>query len=686
MAVITAIDKAVNKDHHAAEAEKEREHQAEMNQQFMDMLDKQMGEFDAQNAAIWGMVGQSNSGNADIWNMYGGDDAATRALSPYAGGTQGGGTQGGGSMDEILAMFQSMHKAGPNYDAGGAANFDNGAGLNFQTMFNTGPNYDTKGNANFDAGAGFKFETPKVDPYASVGSNGVGGDPNSLWGQAGVNNSWALNTGAMMNLNDLIGYFDQRNAEKSRPSVYNQPAAQAPTQTPADDPVTLDSVDSTPETRAAGSGDGNADKFRIDLPSSVPAGIRGEIEDLALKIENAVSKGVISEAEGDRLLRDLQGRAKELGGEPETGDDIAVKNGRVWGDPHFVCADGGKYDVQGEAGKTYNILSDRGIQLNAEFDEWGGKGSGLTTIGQVGITIGDDQVQFGKDGKLKINGEEVGEGKHLDGAVELKDGKLSVKGGEYSFEVHTQKHNQGDHLNIENIRSDNATADGVLPSGLWGGTVDGDGKARNGDAGKGTQGGGAIDDVDGNVTQRGDKDTVKTYEVDGLFDTKFENHNKFADKPDPAADELAADVDRITGQLDQLAAIQKQAGEVLDELDMRVAKGQISPEAADKVRADVAHGLEVAKEAVLKPGEENSIFGKPFSDDELLDNVMANLQSIDSNLNELARSSEKAGGAAEVLRGVSEAVGGPAAPVLNEVADKLEAAEVDRQIKTLEWA
>lgn len=700
MALVTAIDKAINKDHHSEEAEKERDHQLEMNQQFMDMLDKQMGEFNEQNAAIWGMVGQSGGTNNDIWNMYGGDAAATRALAPYASGGEGtpmagGGTTGGGStstatMDEILAMFQSMHTAGPNYDAGGMANFQNGSGQTFQTMFNAGPNFDTSGNANFGAGAGFTFQTPTADPYAGVGGSGGGStDPASFRTQAGIDNSWALNTGAMMNLNDLIGYFDQRIAEKNRPSVYGtQPPAETgttPPPTDGDDEVTLEMVDSTPETRAANSGGGNDDRFTVDIPSSVPAGVRGEIEDLALKIEDAVSKGVISEAEGERLLRDLEGRANDLAEKPETTDEVEVKQGRVWGDPHFVGADGGKYDVQGEAGKTYNILSDRGIQLNAQFDEWGGEGSGLTTIGQVGITIGEDQVQFGKDGKLMINGEEAGEGKHLDGAVELKDGKLSVQGGEYSFEVHVQKHSKGDHLNIENIRSDNANADGVLPAGLWGVTVDGDGQARNGDAGKGTQGGGAIEDVDGNITQRGDKEAVKAYEVDDLFDTGFEHHNEFAEEANPEADELAADVDRISGQLDQLAAIQKQAGEVLDELDMRVAKGQISPEAADKVREDIENGLEAAKEAVLKPGDQNSIFGKDFTDTEILDNVMGNLQSIDTNLNELARSSEKSGVAAEVLRTVGEAVGGPEATVLNEVADKLEASNVDQQIKTLEW-
>lgn len=200
---------------------------------------------------------------------------------------------------------------------------------------------------------------------------------------------------------------------------------------------------------------------------------------------------------------------------------IAVENGRIWGDPHFVGADGGKYDVQGQDGKIYNILSDNGIQMNGRFD---GASEGRTYMGAVGMTMDNDKVSFDKTGKLTINGQEVGDGDHLGGKIRLEDGKLFVKDQEYSFELHA-KH--GNHLNMENMTSANAVADGVMPSGLWGGTVDGDGQARNGDEGKGMQGGGAIEKADGSITSKGDTETVKQYEVGGLFDTNFKNFNQF---------------------------------------------------------------------------------------------------------------------------------------------------------------
>ncbi len=210
-------------------------------------------------------------------------------------------------------------------------------------------------------------------------------------------------------------------------------------------------------------------------------------------------------------------------------DPVAVENGRVWGDPHFVGADGGKYDVQGEAGKTYNILSDKGLQVNARFDEFNGVGSGMTVMGGVGVTLEGHSLEAQKNGEILIDGHKVGPGHYLGGKVEVtQDGKVKVNEEEFSFELHHRPNARGDHWNMENIRSDNAAADGVMPKGLWGGSVDGDGEARDGDKGKGTQGGGAIETLDGEIAARGDKTTVQQYEVGGLFDTQFVNNNQFA--------------------------------------------------------------------------------------------------------------------------------------------------------------
>lgn len=214
---------------------------------------------------------------------------------------------------------------------------------------------------------------------------------------------------------------------------------------------------------------------------------------------------------------------------------VAVNQGRIWGDPHFVGADGGKFDVQGEAGKTYNLLSDKNLQVNSTFVAGA---PGTTYMGQVGITMGQDKVEIGPKGALSINGQsDLADGSYLGGRV-FKDGNnISVKSNEYDMKFQTADKV----VNSMDIRSANANADGVMPQGLWGGTVDGDGMARNGDAGKGMQGGGGINGRDGQVTQKGDQTSVKDYEVGGLFDTQFGHHNKFnGDAKTPGAGAQAA--------------------------------------------------------------------------------------------------------------------------------------------------
>ncbi|RMC34919.1 hypothetical protein [Paracoccus alkanivorans] len=195
---------------------------------------------------------------------------------------------------------------------------------------------------------------------------------------------------------------------------------------------------------------------------------------------------------------------------------------RIWGDPHFIGADGGQYDVQGEAGKTYNLLSDKGFQMNGTFEKWGDDGA--TVVGKVGITAGSNYVQVDKTGNTIINGQELKDGERVQlrngGYAERKGSEIIVKKGEWEVNFQTQ----GDHINMD-IRTDNAVSDGVTPHGLIGQTFDADDDARNGDKGSGAQGGGAIERADGSMSQAGDKDTVKSYEVSALWDTTFHNHN-----------------------------------------------------------------------------------------------------------------------------------------------------------------
>lgn len=229
-------------------------------------------------------------------------------------------------------------------------------------------------------------------------------------------------------------------------------------------------------------------------------------------------------------IGDLQGGGNTVPTLPPASGDTApagqviAGSGRIWGDPHFIGADGGKYDVQGEAGKTYNLLSDQGLQVNGRFDSWGSRGA--TVVGEVGITLSKygDVVGINKDGKGYVNGKEIKDGQTVtldDGTTVKRNGKnFEVKTAEWTLNIQTR----GDHINMD-VKTENAVADGVKPHGLLGQSFDGDGIARNGDKGAGAQGGGAIEDKNGNISKAGDKNTVAGYEVGGLFDTNFETHN-----------------------------------------------------------------------------------------------------------------------------------------------------------------
>ncbi|AGT08872.1 VWD domain-containing protein [Paracoccus aminophilus] len=206
---------------------------------------------------------------------------------------------------------------------------------------------------------------------------------------------------------------------------------------------------------------------------------------------------------------------------PQTPKPIAG-TARIWGDPHFIGADGDKFDIQGEAGKTYNLLSDKGFQMNGTFEKWGNDGA--TVVGKVGITAGSNYVQVDKSGNATVNGKELKDGERVelrDGGFALRKGnEVTVQRGEWEVKFQTL----GDHIDMD-IKTENAIADGVLPHGLIGQTFDGDGQARRGDEGSGAQGGGAIARADGSMSQAGDKDAVKSYEVAALWDTTFQTHN-----------------------------------------------------------------------------------------------------------------------------------------------------------------
>jgi hypothetical protein len=199
--------------------------------------------------------------------------------------------------------------------------------------------------------------------------------------------------------------------------------------------------------------------------------------------------------------------------------------GQGWGDPHFIGADGEKYDVQGEAGKFYNLLSDRDIQVNAKFDTWS---TDMNVMKEIGITTGGKSVQIGLGGDVTVDGQKIAtDGTYLDGLVTRAGNKVTVKTPEYTVAV-----SGNDYLDVT-FSGKNVQADGVMPTGIWGVTLDGDGKARTsggyfGTEGGSMQGGGVLERADGSISDKNDVSTYKEYEVTSLMDLMFPTHNRYA--------------------------------------------------------------------------------------------------------------------------------------------------------------
>ncbi len=207
---------------------------------------------------------------------------------------------------------------------------------------------------------------------------------------------------------------------------------------------------------------------------------------------------------------------------PEPMDPLAILAGAsIWGDPHYVGAEGDDYDVHGEPGKIYNILSDKNLQVNTAYK---GGGDGITYNGALGITMGGDKVQIDSKANVSINGKVMSDGSYRVGTntVSKKGSQVVLQIPEYTIKATSM----GSHLDVK-MESKNVVLDGIKPHGIWGQTADGDGKARKGDKGADAQGGGVLEMLDGTISPKGDKTTYKLYEVKGLFDTNFTNFNRF---------------------------------------------------------------------------------------------------------------------------------------------------------------
>jgi len=81
--------------------------------------------------------------------------------------------------------------------------------------------------------------------------------------------------------------------------------------------------------------------------------------------------------------------------------------GRVTRDPKFYGFDGEIYFVKGEVGKTYAIISDRHVQVNALFDQHGAFYTHQTFMQEIGILIGSQhRIQLLRNGNIITNNRE----------------------------------------------------------------------------------------------------------------------------------------------------------------------------------------------------------------------------------------------------------------------------------------
>lgn len=113
----------------------------------------------------------------------------------------------------------------------------------------------------------------------------------------------------------------------------------------------------------------------------------------------------------------------------------------VGGDPHFDegnYENGGteKFSFQGQAGHTYDLLNDTGLEFNGTFQKYSGNAN---TIGSTSMTVTNQvdgsksTISFDKSGKAEVDGHELKEGQTVKladgGTATMKDGKLTVVTG-----------------------------------------------------------------------------------------------------------------------------------------------------------------------------------------------------------------------------------------------------------------
>lgn len=129
------------------------------------------------------------------------------------------------------------------------------------------------------------------------------------------------------------------------------------------------------------------------------------------------SSNVVNVASGNRYLIRLSASSGNQGanfasnfldGTFSVDGPPTALTGGVCCDPHFVGFDDQLYNVQGDHGKFYSLLSDSaaGVEMNAEFTSPGCPGrEDKTVIGMFGMSYAGRQIYFHGTGRAELDGE-----------------------------------------------------------------------------------------------------------------------------------------------------------------------------------------------------------------------------------------------------------------------------------------
>ena len=176
----------------------------------------------------------------------------------------------------------------------------------------------------------------------------------------------------------------------------------------------------------------------------------------------------------------------------------ANENAVMWGDPHIGDADRAdkannkatSFDVTDPG--VFNVLEDKDVQLNANFEKFPQWGPTVTT--EIGLNLKGNKVYIGKDGSTMVNGQALVYGKNItlpDGAtVSVTGNKVKVatnpNSGEYDMEFEVvdsgQKNPDGSAIKYIDTkvssRDKGVLFDGQAPKGILGEGFDADGEER----------------------------------------------------------------------------------------------------------------------------------------------------------------------------------------------------------------